>query len=266
MDFPLLKQLITTDLMCDEHNTHLVMLKGKEPFCLQCTKNQIDQEERTRVNKQFEKHHRRKTIEVLRKDSIIGDETLWNATFKNYLTENTETEVALKIARDSAGEYLKTDTPFNTILNGVPGVGKSHLAMAMLKGVNDYSEPFRSCLFISVADLFRLIRDSISNKQSRYTEDNMVRLLSDVDLLVLDDLGSESSLQRKTNESSEYTQRILFSILNSRNRTIITTNLNSDELREIYNPKIISRIFKGVEGHIIKFTQATDDKRAKINF
>lgn len=275
MDFPLLKQLNETKLSCEIHKTPLLQLKDKPPFCPTCTKERLDKEEQQRVDDRFMRQHKRKTIEILRKDSIVGDETLWDATFKNYKTENNETELALKIARASAGQYLNTDTPFNTILSGVPGVGKSHLAMSMLKAVNENSKPFKSCLFVSVADLFRLIKDSISNKQSRFTEDNMVRLLCDVDLLVLDDLGSESSFQRitnesnfqhKVNESSEYNQRILFSILNARNRTIITTNLNSDELRAIYNPKIVSRIFKGVEGHIIKFTEKTSDKRTKINF
>lgn len=266
MDFPLLNQVRKTNQKCEKHGTYLVFLKGKEPFCPECVKERIDQAERERVNFQRERHHRRKTIEVLKRDSILGDDTLLEATFENYEQFTEETTKAVQIARQSAGMYLQTETNFNTILTGTPGAGKSHLAMAMLKAVNEHSNPLKSCLFVSVNDLFRLIKDSISNKQSRFTEENMVRLLTEVDLLVLDDLGSESSFKREMTEASEYNQRILFAILNSRNRTIITTNLNSEELRAVYNPKIVSRIFKGIEGHVIKFTEETKDRRENIKF
>jgi len=58
----------------------------------------------------------------------------------------------------------------------------------------------------------------------------------------------------------------LFGILNKRKRTIITTNLNSDELSKIYNPKLLSRMYKGIEkgDSIIKFTEKTEDKRKVV--
>lgn len=180
--------------------------------------------------------------------------------------DNSETEIALASARKFAYQYLNRENKFNTIFSGVPGVGKSHLAMSMLKAINENFSPYGSCLFISVNDLMRLIKDSFNNPESKYTETNMVHLLTKVDILVLDDLGSETSFKRDIREASEFIQQVLFGVLNARERTIITTNLNSDELRKIYNPKIISRIFKGVEGHIVTFTEKTKDMREKINF
>ncbi|MCD5001208.1 ATP-binding protein [Enterococcus saccharolyticus] len=266
MEFNLLKKVAKTDVNCPKHNIPLIAFGAMSPFCAECKKEELAEQEQQRVRQSYLRHHKRKTIEVLEKDSIVGDKSLFDCRFENYRTDNEETAAALDLAKIIAGTYSDRNRQFNTIFTGVPGVGKSHLAMSILQVVNNNADPFMSCLFISVNDLFRLIKDAISNKQSRYTEDNMVRLLSDVDLLVLDDLGSESSFKRENTEASEYNQRILFSILNARNRTIITTNLSSAELENIYNSKIVSRIYKGVEGHVIKFTRATKDKRSKIQF
>ncbi|MBX9038467.1 ATP-binding protein [Enterococcus raffinosus] len=176
-------------------------------------------------------------------------------------SEDKEEKAALK-------KQLLEIPKFNTIFTGVPGVGKSHLAMGMLKAINETADPMMSCLFVSVNDLFRLIKSSFGKPDSKYSELNMTGLLSSVDLLVIDDLGSEASFRRekKDKEAGNYTQNVLFGILNARQRTIITTNLSSDDLEDVYNAKIVSRLYKGVEGRIIKFTSATTDKRSKVKF
>ena len=294
-EFEALKKVKATKKVCSIHKAPLVQYAEQPPFCLECRKEYLRNSEQEAVNKTFKEHERRRTIEVLQKDSIIGDPKLWQANFNNYQTDNEETNVALYKARQFAAEYMKViqtekqlekeisisedqeeieclkkellEVPkFNTIFSGVPGVGKSHLSMAMLKAINEHADPMLSCLFVSTNDLFRLIKSSFGNPDSKYTELNMTTLLGNVDLLVLDDLGSEASFQRKDREAKNYTQSVLFGILNARQRTIITTNLNSDDLEDIYNAKIISRLYKGVEDHLIKFTKATADKRSRIKF
>lgn len=135
----------------------------------------------------------------------------------------------------------------------------------MLKGVNENIKPNASCLFISINEMMRKIKDSFEHRDSYYTESRMVDLLGKVSLLVLDDLGSEASFRRESREASEYVQQALFGVLNKRSRTIITTNLSSKELSEIYNPKLLSRMYKGVVKNdaIIKF-EKTEDKRMAI--
>ena len=128
-------------------------------------------------------------------------------------------------------------------------------------------------MFISTVDLMRKVKDSFRNKESRYTEENMTQLLRKVDLLVLDDVGSESSLQRLQREkdvqqleSSRYNQEFLYGVLNARGRTILTTNLNSEEFDQLYNEKLVSRMFRGARGRVIQFTKATPDKRTRLRF
>lgn len=266
MEFPQLKEVKDTDEICPIHHIKKVSFGGRDPFCPDCQRVKIKQEEQLRVQNAMQKHRRRQTYETLEKDSIIGDPSLKEVSFETYLPDNHETAEALEKAQVFAGEYLQRDRKFNVIFTGLPGSGKSHLAMSMLKFINENANPSMSCLFISVNDLLRRVKDSISNSKSFYTEENMIRLLTSADVLVLDDLGSESSFKRESTESSEYNQKLLFAILNARSRTIITTNLSSRELEEIYNPKIVSRIYRGIDGHIIKFTKATKDKRSQISF
>lgn len=265
-NFELLKKVKSTDEMCSIHNIKLSKLKDKPAFCTQCAREKLEQQQKELENKLSNQEKARRTVEMLDKDTIIGDPTLWNASFDNYIVDNVETQQALAKAKIIAADYSDKENQFNTILTGVPGAGKSHLAMSILKLVNENFEGEGSCLFVSITDLLSLVKDSFSNPKSKYTQANMLSLLKRADLLVLDDFGSESSFKRETTESSEYNQSFLFQVLNSRTRTIITTNLTSDQMYKIYNEKIISRLHKGVEGHIIKFTQSTKDKRSGISY
>lgn len=268
LSFNLLNQTNKTNEYCKVHpNQRLIKVNDHEPFCVLCVKEQRERHLNDLVMAGVLKSYRRGFHDVLSKDSILDDEDLWQASFDNYeVGKGTESEINLKKARQIAGRYLNRDYEANTIITGNPGVGKSHLAISMLKGVNENIKPNASCLFISVNELMRLIKDSFNQKDSRYTESKMVNFLGQVNLLVLDDLGSEASFKRETREASEYVQQVLFGVLNKRNRTIITTNLSSDELSQIYNPKLLSRMYKGVMKNdgIIKFKETKDKRMASF--
>ncbi|TOY85746.1 DNA replication protein [Levilactobacillus brevis] len=260
--FKLLNSVQSTDRVCPKHGEQMVQLPGKPPFCLRCQKEKISQREAQTVKKAEAYWQKRKTSDVLKRDSIFDDPDLKYATFHNFEATGQEAKDNWNAARKIAYQYLEADSHFNTLFTGYPGRGKSHLALSILKAVNANTKQPVSCLFVSVNELMRLIRDSFNYPDSKYTEENMVSLLGHADLLVLDDLGSESSFKRESREASEFTQNVLFGILNNRNRTIITTNLNSNELSAIYNPKLLSRMYKGIKGHIIKFTEKTPDRRS----
>lgn len=233
-----------------------------EPFCEQCKEIKISKDTNNRVSDSYLKSYKRSTIQTLSKDSILFDKEIQKATFDNFVAKTEEENKAKQQAILFAEEYAENRAkPFNTIFTGKAGTGKSHLAMSILKHVNNNLAPPASCLFISVNELLRLVKDSFNNPESKYTELNMVHLLGKANLLVLDDLGSESSFKRESRESSEFVQQFLFGILDRRERTIVTTNLSSEELREIYNPKLTSRMYKNVKNHIVKFSNATSDKR-----
>ncbi len=102
-------------------------------------------------------------------------------------------------------------------LEGQPGVGKTHLAVAILKQVIQASGA--RGLFYDTRDLLRIIR-STYDPSIRTTELEVLRPVMTADLLVLDDLGAE-----KTSEWVEETMNLIVNTrYNERRLTIFTSN------------------------------------------
>jgi DNA replication protein DnaC len=102
-------------------------------------------------------------------------------------------------------------------LEGQPGVGKTHLAVAVLKQVIQATGA--RGIFYDTRDLLRVIR-STYDPSIRTTELEVLRPVMTADLLVLDDLGAE-----KTSEWVEETMNLIVNTrYNQRRLTIFTSN------------------------------------------
>jgi DNA replication protein DnaC len=100
---------------------------------------------------------------------------------------------------------------------GQPGVGKTHLAVAVLKDVVQKSGA--RGLFYDTRDLLRVIR-STYDPSIRTTELEILRPVMTADLLVLDDIGAE-----KTSEWVEETMNLIVNTrYNERRVTLFTSN------------------------------------------
>lgn len=257
--FPVPKKLKQT---CPIHtDTNLIQgtIPGHtEPVCPKC----VAENNEAKIERAIKAFHDRKTKECLYKDSVITDMDVLENSFDNFTYADTEEQYqVLKKMKFMANKYLDKNFKGNTVLSGKQGSGKTHLAYAALRYVNEHADPQQSCLFIDFNELVTQIKNNFRNDYSIFKESVMLEKIGDADLVVLDDLGSEATFKEYTSESSEWNQRFLFNILNRRNRTIITTNLTGAEIERVYNPKIASRINKGIGNHAIIFSSNLKDKR-----
>ncbi|HEY3384293.1 MAG TPA: ATP-binding protein [Vicinamibacterales bacterium] len=110
-------------------------------------------------------------------------------------------------------------------LIGPPGIGKSHLAVAVLKQV--IATRGARGIFYDVRELLKLIR-STYNPVVRTTEIEVLRPVMEAELLVLDDIGAE-----KTSEWVEETMNLIVNTrYNERRLTIFTSNYGQEQDRE----------------------------------
>jgi DNA replication protein DnaC len=138
-----------------------------------------------------------------------------HCTLTNFTAYNESLEQAVAKARQVVESF-----PVSTrglLFEGQPGVGKTHLAVAVLKQIIE-GAGVRG-LFYDTRDLLRVIR-STYDPSIRTTELEILRPVMTADLLVLDDLGAE-----KTSEWVEETMNLIVNTrYNERRLTVFTSN------------------------------------------
>ena len=138
--------------------------------------------------------------------------------FANYTAYNEQLTKALQHATRLADSFPVTDK--GLFFQGPPGVGKTHLAVAVLRRVI-MTRGARG-LFYDTRDLLRVIR-STYDPVSRTAEMDVLRPVIECDLLVLDDLGAE-----KTSEWVEETLNLIVNARYSERRTTVFTSNYDD--------------------------------------
>ena len=121
----------------------------------------------------------------------------------------------------------------NLLFSGNTGLGKTFLSACIARAVADqgYSVVYESAghLFAALEKARFEANEENRRAAAKYTE---------CDLLIVDDLGTELP--------GQFVTAALYSLINDRllgsKPTIISTNLNSDEIARRYNPQIASRL------------------------
>ena len=158
---------------------------------------------------------------------------------------------------------------FNVFLYGRPGVGKTSLALAIMA---EAKKQGLSTMFVSTEALHGLYRFKYEDPMTADRIESTFSYMKTVDLLVLDDFGTEGGSTSKI-ASTGYTgthqdmQDDMYKLANARwdeknacpkGHTVITTNNTIRELRRVYDPKTISRLVAQQKQFQINFGRLKD--------
>jgi len=142
--------------------------------------------------------------------------------FHSYRILNPAQERAFKYASKLTMEYPAIER--GLLFMGTVGVGKTHLAVSILKGL---TERGFTCLFYEFGALLKEIQDSY-NQSTQTSELKVLAPILDAEVLVLDEIGAS--------KPSEWVRDTMAHIINTRYNdkklTIFTTNYLDEKRNE----------------------------------
>lgn len=151
--------------------------------------------------------------------------------FHSYKVFNASQERAFRYASRLAMEYPAVER--GLLFTGTVGVGKTHLAVSILKGL---IERGFSCLFYEFGSLLKSIQDSY-NSVSQTSELKILAPVFDAEILVLDEIGAA----KPTDWVRDTMAHIINSRYNDQKLTIFTTNYH-DEVKSEREESLEERI------------------------
>ncbi len=169
-----------------------------------------------------------------------------NASFDNFSFEYYDPKTIDKASGLSSLEYAKnafeyckdfvknfSATGGNILLYGETGLGKTFLSNCI---GNEILKQGYSVLYVTAPQFIDIFEKKMKDKSESYRKD--FDLLHDVDLLIIDDLGTEFQNSFTVPNVLEcVNNRILY-----KKSTVISSNLNLKRLQEVYTERFSSRL------------------------
>lgn len=222
-----------SDNRCPTCKRKFLFKEGQE-YCFHC---EVIAKEDQKISQEVSQWINNREVNELQeyfKDKSLINRDLEKASLTTYFPQ-TETQ---RLALIQANEYVESfDKRMGLIMQGRPGIGKSHLAASIVKEI---IKKKNTGIFISLPRLMTELKATYS-KKSELKEVDLLNALQRVDLLVMDDLGVERDGK---DEASAWVKQKIYEIVDSRigRATIYTTNFTGKELLQMYGERDFSRM------------------------
>ena len=193
--------------------------------------------------------HFRDIINKIYKQNYVGRK-FQEQNFENF-NINLENEMAVKVAKAYTNKSIEKMQNDRLIITGESGVGKTHLAASI---ANKLIENDKIVLMGRLTMLLDMIKETF--RDNTKSENELIELYSNVDMIIIDDLGTE--------KISQWALEKMYIIIQSRNENglpiIITTRFDKHGLIERFSQSqdgqlvdaIISKLYQMCYGITLK--------------
>lgn len=193
--------------------------------------------------------HFRDIINKLYKQNYVGRK-FQNLNFENF-NINSDNEIAVKVANDYTSKCITKKQTKGLIITGESGLGKTHLAASI---ANKLIKNGKIVLMGRLTTLLDMLKETF--RDNTKSENELIELYSNVDMIIIDDLGTE--------KISNWALEKLYTIIQNRNENrlpiIITTRFDKQGLIERFSQSqdeqlvdaIISKLYQMCYGITLK--------------
>lgn len=127
----------------------------------------------------------------------------------------------------------------NLFFCGNTGLGKTYMSNAI---ANEILKNGKTVLYQTAPVLLETVIDNKFNKYKNQNSDEFYKNVLTVDLLIIDDLGTENINSMTVSELFTILNTRILNLNNKPTKTIISTNLSIEQIFKIYEERIGSRI------------------------
>ncbi len=233
------------EFLCEKHgtfsakfsevSTEKVMVNG---VCNECIKEFdliLDKKEEELSKIEEEKLKQKKMDARTEKLKRLGVSKRYiNNSFDNYIAETPEKQNALLKCKELCDRVINNESPYNLIMVGGVGTGKTHLANSMVVVSVDNN---KSAERVNMIDMIRALKSTWS-KDSEVTEESLLSYFTRIGILIIDEVGIQFN--------SDTEKMFIFDIINGRYEnclpTVIISNLDLDGVKGVIGERCVDRL------------------------